>query len=110
MSEAAIQQQIRLALGQRDDVMLIRINVGKFRPLHGDQNRVIVSAPSGTPDLLGVWDGKALAIEVKKTKGQQSYEQKMFQRAWESRGGIYVLARSVEDVTRRIGDGQGCAD
>lgn len=107
MSEAAIQQQIRLALGQRDDVMLIRINVGKFRPLHGDQNRVIVSAPPGTPDLLGVWDGKALAIEVKRTKGQQNYEQKMFQRAWRARGGIYILARSVDDVLSVI-DSEQC--
>ncbi len=137
-SESAIQSDIRLALGQRDDVMLIRINVGKFRPLHGNQNRVIVSAPTGTPDLLGVrkrsvpphirealirelspstlaifveamgwtmdeWaDGIGMAIEVKKTKGQQSYEQKNFQRAWERRGGLYILARSVDDVLSRI--------
>lgn len=107
-SESQIQSDIRLALGQRDDVMLIRINVGKFRPLHGDQSRVIVSAPTGTPDLLGVWNGRALAIEVKKTKGQQSYEQKMFQRAWERRGGLYILARSVDDVLSRI-DSQATA-
>lgn len=33
MKEAVIQQDIRLALGMRDDVFLFRINVGKFRPL-----------------------------------------------------------------------------
>lgn len=98
MNEAAIQSQIRLALGQRDDVMLLRINVGKFRPLHGPQDRVIQSASNGTPDLLGVWNGRALAIEVKNAKGRQRPEQVAFQKAWEARGGLYILARSVEDV------------
>lgn len=104
MSEAAVQSAIRLALGQRDDVMLFRINVGKFRPLHGDQNRVIQSAPNGMPDLLGVVgpNGRALAIEVKSAKGRQREEQKAFQSAWEKRGGLYILARSVDDVLERL--------
>lgn len=104
MSEAALQSEIRLALGQRDDVMLFRINVGKFRPLHGPQDRVIQSAPNGTPDLLGVLapHGRALAIEVKAPKGRQREEQQAFQRAWEARGGLYILARSVDDVLSRI--------
>ena len=106
-SEARIQSEIRLALGQRDDVMLFRINVGKFRPLHGPEDRVIQSAPNGTPDLLGVLgpDGRALAIEVKDAKGRQRPEQIAFQKAWEARGGLYILARSVEDVLERIGHG-----
>jgi hypothetical protein len=104
MTEAATQASIRLALGQRDDVMLFRINVGKFRPLHGDQNRVIQSAPNGTPDLLGVVgpNGRALAIEVKSLKGRQRDAQVAFQRAWEARGGLYILARSVDDVLKAL--------
>jgi len=97
-SEAVIQQNIRLALGQRDDVMMFRINVGKFRPLEGGA-RVIQSAPEGTPDLLGVISpGRAFAIEVKTEKGRQGTAQVAWQNAWEKRGGIYILARSVEDV------------
>lgn len=103
-NEAQIQSAIRLALGQRDDVMLFRINVGKFRPLTGPQDRVIQSAPTGTPDLLGVMKpGTALAIEVKNALGKQRPEQIAFQKAWEARGGVYILARSVEDVLERIG-------
>jgi hypothetical protein len=125
-SEAVIQQNIRLALGQRDDIMMFRINVGKFRPLEGGA-RVIQSAPEGTPDLLGVMAvracvinervraaapidgstgdiimpkifGRAFAIEVKAEKGRQGVAQVAWQNAWEKRGGIYILARSVEDV------------
>lgn len=102
MSEAVIQQQIRLALGQRDDIMMFRINVGKFRPLDGGP-RVIQSAPEGTPDLLGViMPGRAFAIEVKAPKGKQRTAQVAWQHAWEKRGGIYILARSLEDVYRGL--------
>lgn len=102
MKEAVIQQDIRLALGMRDDVFLFRINVGKFRPLEGGQ-RVIQSAPEGTPDLLGVLNpGKAFAIEVKTERGRQRPAQISWQQAWEKRGGIYILARSVEDVYRGL--------
>jgi len=100
--EATLQQEIRIALGMRDDVMMFRINVGKFRPIDGSQGRVIQSAPDGTPDLLGVIKrgdvGQAFGIEVKSMRGQQREAQRSFQVAWEKRGGIYILARSIEDV------------
>jgi hypothetical protein len=102
-SEAVIQQKIRLALGMRDDIFMFRINVGVFRPMHGDQRRAIRSAPDGTPDLLGVKSpGQAFGIEVKAAKGVQREAQKNWQKAWEKRGGIYILARSVEDVYKGL--------
>ena len=133
MKEAVLQQNIRLALGMRDDIFMFRINVGVFKPLHGDQRRAIRSAPDGTPDLLGVkaktippilksllteelsastmmklceWVGEsigqAFGIEVKTEKGKQRDCQISWQRAWEKRGGIYILARSLEDVYRGL--------
>jgi hypothetical protein len=102
LSEAVLQQEIRLALGQRDDVFLFRINVGKFRPIDGGR-RVIQSAPEGTPDLLGVMTpGRAFAIEVKAPRGIQSEVQKNWQAAWEKRGGIYILAKSLDDVHKGL--------
>ena len=102
MSEAVLQQEIRLALGQRQDIMMFRINVGKFRPLDGGA-RVIQSAPEGTPDLLGVIaPGRAFAIEVKAQRGKQRDVQVAWQNAWEKRGGIYVLARSLDDVYKGL--------
>jgi hypothetical protein len=102
-SEAVIQQNIRLALGMRDDIFMFRINVGVFRPMHGDQRRAIRSAPDGTPDLLGVMaPGQAFGIEVKAAKGAQREAQKNWQKAWEKRGGIYILARSIEDVYKGL--------
>lgn len=101
-SEAVLQQEIRLALGLRDDIFMFRINVGKFRPLEGGP-RVIQSAPEGTPDLMGVMTpGRAFGIEVKTAKGKQRDAQKKWQEAWEKRGGLYILARSLEDVYRGL--------
>jgi len=102
VSEAVLQQEIRLALGQRQDIMMFRINVGKFRPLDGGP-RVIQSAPEGTPDLLGViTPGRAFAIEVKAPRGTQRTVQIAWQNAWEKRGGIYILARSLDDVYKGL--------
>lgn len=133
MSEALLQQQIRLDLGMRDDIMLLRINVGKFRPIDGGP-RVIQSAPTGTADFLGVqkkrvpreilnilqnelsehsllavleWvasiSGAAFAIETKSLRGKQREGQRNWQAAWEKRGGIYILAKSLDDVYAGLG-------
>lgn len=89
---------------------------------------MIRSAPTGTPDILGIQRrtverrtvtnpggfnpverlgqhtyGQAIAIETKSTTGTQQREQADFQTAWESMGGIYILARSVDDVLAVLG-------
>jgi hypothetical protein len=40
------------------------------------------------------------AIEVKSSIGKQSQDQKYFQEQFEKHGGIYVLARGIEDVQK----------
>lgn len=52
----------------------------------------------GFPDLTALKDGKTLYIEVKTKTGRQSDYQIAFQRACESHGGTYILARGVEDI------------
>lgn len=104
--EAHVLGEVRLYLGRTEDVMLIRINTGKFRPIKGPQDRIITSAPAGTPDLLGLMRlrgayGVPLAIETK-GRGRQSEAQKNFQIAWERRGGVYILAKSLQDVIKRL--------
>ena len=56
----------------------------------------------GVADIMGCTkDGTALAIEVK-TTDQQSIFQKQFEEHYDSRGGIYILAKKLEDVTEVI--------
>lgn len=100
-SESTILAEVRLYLGTLPacEAMFIRINTGVFRPLHGAQDRAIRSAPNGTADLLGVYRGYPVAIETKRPKNSaQRKAQKDFEVAWRAAGGVYILARSVDDV------------
>jgi len=52
----------------------------------------------GVPDIICVIDGKFVGIECKTKSGRQSADQVLFQKRLEAAGGVYILARSVDDV------------
>lgn len=54
----------------------------------------------GAPDIFCVNGGRCIGIEVKDVKGKQNENQKLFQENFEKAGGIYILARSLDDVTK----------
>ena len=56
----------------------------------------------GIPDRLGIWNGRAVGIEFKTEKGKQRPGQILFQKKWEKCGGIYILARSIEEVEKEL--------
>lgn len=56
----------------------------------------------GVADILGIYNGRPLAIEVKSEKGRLSPEQKQFLHDWAAQGGIAIVARSPEDVALRL--------
>lgn len=53
---------------------------------------------NGVADILGVYKGKPLAIEVKSLKGIVSQDQESFLNDFAKAGGIALVARSVDDV------------
>lgn len=58
---------------------------------------------NGVSDILGILpSGQFLAIEVKTDKGRESEDQKSFIRKINASGGIAFVARSIEDVEKRI--------
>lgn len=57
----------------------------------------------GVADILGIWKGKFLAIEVKAPRGYPSKEQKAFLEKVRAEGGIAFIARSIDDVKRELG-------
>ena len=75
-----------------------------------EQHRLLLERRSSLPgfehgfghvaDLVGLIapTGRMLMIECKTETGTQSDEQKIMQRVVTQMGGLYVLARSVEDV------------
>lgn len=100
MTEKQIQNQILRTFGTRSDMRLWRANVGAAR--FGRQT-VRFGIP-GQADLTGILpSGLRLEIEVKSASGVQTAEQRAYQSIIERFGGVYVLARSVDDVWAAIG-------
>ena len=56
----------------------------------------------GFSDLVAFVNHKIYFIEVKSKTGQQSDDQKEFQKCVEDAGLTYILARSVEDVMKEV--------
>ncbi len=55
----------------------------------------------GSPDIIGVIEGGIfLGIEVKTGSATQSPQQKKFQKRFEQLGGLYIVARSTEDIKK----------
>jgi hypothetical protein len=61
------------------------------------------TVPAGWPDITGLLpDGRFIGVECKSPTGRQSSVQKSMEEAIRNRNGIYILARSVEDVAREM--------
>ena len=102
MTEAEIQQAILREFGARSDMRLWRANVLVAKdPKTG---RVVRAGVRGQADISGIRaGGQRIEIEVKTPNGRQSKEQRAWQRMIERFDGIYILARSVQDVRRVLG-------
>lgn len=115
MSEAAIQQDIRLALGQTPGLRVFRQNVGAYKdPRSGRVIRYGLHTGSAdligwhsvviTPAMVGHRFARFVSIEVKTPTGRLSPEQETWQAAVQKAGGIAVVARSVDDVRFLLAD------
>lgn len=100
MTEAQIQSAILRTFATRTDMRLWRNNSGVAR----GRNRIVRFGIAGQADLSGILpDGRRLEIEVKGPDGRQSLEQLNFQVMIRRFNGVYVVARSVDDVWQAIG-------
>lgn len=69
---------------------------------HWKQWQGPMSQPRGVADIIGIYRGRMLAIEVKKPGGILSDFQQRFLENVNKRGGIGFVAFSVDDVIRVI--------
>lgn len=99
MAEKQIQNEILRVFGARPDMRLWRANVGMM-VIDG---RPVRFGIKGQADLTGILaGGRRLEIEVKSPTGKQSEDQRNFQAMIERQGGLYILARSVQDVEEAL--------
>lgn len=98
MNEHELQQRILLVLGNKPGLRVWRNNSGA---LIDKRNHLVKFGLQGSADILGIQapTGRFLAIEVKATNGKQTEQQQRFQRMIEAHGGIYILARSLNDIS-----------
>lgn len=64
--------------------------------------RTIRFGVAGSADIIGAHAGHPLAVEVKDETGRQSEVQICFEQAWRKAGGIYVLARDVDEAIHEM--------
>ena len=99
MKEKRLQNEILRAFGTKRWMRLWRANTGVAQI----GSRVVRFGVPGQADLTGILpDGRRLEIELKSDGGRQTEDQGNFQRMIERFGGIYVLARSLDDVEREL--------
>lgn len=80
-----------------------RNNSGVVFSEYKGRKRMIRYGLPGSSDILGIMkDGRFLAIEVKRAKGKESKLQKEFLGNIINNGGVAIVARSIEDVTKII--------
>ena len=96
MNESQLQDQIRLALGRIPGLVLWRNNSGTAER-HGRHIKFGVGNPGGA-DLIGLYRGRFLAVEIKTATGRLSDDQRRFQDLVTARGGTYVVLRSTEEA------------
>lgn len=51
----------------------------------------------GVADIVGIWNGRGIAIEIKTPKGRLSEAQKHFLSSYKKAGGLVCVLRSVDD-------------
>lgn len=115
--ETKVQNASFLRIGQRQDVLAWRQQVGKYRAMNNPDQIISVGVPgmadsmmvvavTVTPEMVGRTIGLAVAAEFKTATGKQAEAQKRWQRAFEARGGIYRLVRSPDEMEQLVDDVQ----
>lgn len=101
--ESDIQSLILIYITSLKGSYFWRQNTGVFED--SDGIRRIRTCPAGTPDIIGTLNGRFIGIETKRRiRGKVSKDQKKTQANIERGGGLYIVARSVEDVRQALGD------
>lgn len=110
--ETKIQNAILVAHSQAG-ALTWRNHCGAFRAMDNPQRIIKVGTPGMadiisvvpvkiTADMVGKTIGVAVATEVKTATGAQGQKQKLWQHAYQLRGGIYLIARSAEQALEQI--------
>lgn len=98
-TETDIQQECRLAASEAGAIVW-RNNVGATKNEYGRLIRYGLC--TGSSDLIGIFQGRFLAIEIKRPNEKPTEAQENFMTVVNNNGGIAFVARSADDVTNHL--------
>jgi hypothetical protein len=110
MKESVIQNAVRLHLGQKDDMVIFRNNVGQYHDDRG--NWVRYGLCPGSSDLIGFIGptGRFFAAEIKSSTGRITPEQRAFLDLVNSKGGYGCVIRGVTEAEKHYQRARGGLD
>lgn len=73
-----------------------------FNAKSGGFRRMPAFSMNGVPDIIMIYKGKFIGLEVKNEVGKQQESQLIFEKICKSNGGYYKVVRSVGDVEEFI--------
>ena len=98
--EKMIQNAVLDYLKMRGVLCFPTNNGGVYDPARGCHRKPGKHYMAGVPDILGIYRGYPMAMEVKTETGRVSSPQSAFKKVWVYDGGLYALVRSVTDTER----------
>ena len=101
-TENQIQSSILERLGMLQGAFFWRENSGVFNVGDGDKKRFFRAGIEGIADIMGVYMGCAVAIEVKRPGRKQSLAQIAFQQKFDRCGGVYIVCTDPVQVVNQI--------
>lgn len=104
LSEKQIENQI-LSWLKMKGIMAWKVKtVGTFDQKLGKFRKPSAWYRKGVADIIGIYKGKPLAIEVKSKTGSLAPHQREFLEEFAREGGIAMMARSVEQVEKVLNE------
>lgn len=100
-TEQNIQKEIMLELS-RVGCTIWRNNTGAYKTPDGAYIKFGLCV--GSSDIIGICEGRFLAVEVKTKTGRASDKQLNFIAAVKRAGGIAFIARSAEEALIKLGE------
>lgn len=79
-----------------------RNNSGAMLKTYKDKTFMVRFGAVGSPDIFVLKNGKLYGIEVKSATGKMRPEQILFGAMIEENGGIFFVARSVDEVAKYL--------
>lgn len=103
-TEHEIQSNILERLNFLKNAFFWRENSGAFALEHNGKKRFFRAGTPGIADIMGLWNGVPVAIEVKrpKTKKNVSADQKAFLQRFSDCGGVAIVCWDDSTVVQQI--------